>query len=109
MKRTIEFEYDTQVVKDILESLPENSISFEVLRWDYQISEFSLRDLETGIEYTLTLEKAIAGFEYIAKAVLGGKLFYQGLESNVFEAGSWDSLATDALLQAAVFGEVIYG
>jgi hypothetical protein len=100
----------TELIKSILENLPEFSMSFTVTDWDYATCTFKLRDIEDGARYTLTLEKAIEGFKKICEMIFAGEL--PGLEITtecLLDAGAWDSIAVDALLQVSIFGEVIYG
>lgn len=100
----------TELVKSILENLPEYSLSFAVSTWDYESCVFKLIDQEEGKGYTLTLDKAIEGFKKICEMIFAGQL--PGLDITtdcLLDAGAWDSIATDALIQVSLFGDVIYG
>jgi hypothetical protein len=99
-----------QMVRDILENLPEYAISFDCLSFNYKLPAYNLRDQETGSIYTLTLPKAVEGFDKLCTLIDAGKLHFHGLGPDYkVDAGQWDSLVVDALLQMSVLGEVIYG
>jgi hypothetical protein len=95
-------------VSELLENLPEYSISFEVKSFNYKRNEFELMDYETGKDYVLDLPTAENGFRLLIQKVTNSELPGLGLEE-FWEPGNWDSYSTDALLQCALLGDVIYG
>ena len=58
--------------------------------------------------YVVGKKEIQKGFKLLAKAILDGKL--PGLSvSNVYDPCDYDAYAIDAMVQMAIFGEVIYG
>ena len=98
------------LLNDILQNLPEYAVSFEVQRFDYYKHEYKLIDFEDDKRYVMDWPKAMKGLKHVREEIRNKKLFFDGLSTGDYnDAGNWDSLATDAVLQAAVLGEVIYG
>lgn len=120
MKLTItyEIEYDNQCIDDIMSTALDGGISYwcdcaEVVG-DYlgeyasdQISRggtLRLHDSDEDKWYELNLEKFIAGLTKIAEE-RGLDILYEGK----IDAGEIDAEDADAIIQYAIFGEVVYG
>lgn len=104
----------TDMVLDCYENFPEASISLDCVSWRYGRGGhkflFKFVDRETGAEHIVTMALAIAGFHVFVNKVLAGEL--PGLHLGpkwLTDAGAWDGDCFDALLQCAIFHDVIYG
>lgn len=110
MKITIEFD-EQKLINDVVQNLPEYSVSLRCVDFDYKHCRFDFEDDEDGKEYTLTYEKFRKGLKIMLKLLATGHL--KGVASYVMpnfeDTGNWDGVAVDCLVQCAIFGEVIYG
>lgn len=130
MKIEIDFNED-QLIDAVMANYPEHSSSSLRCRgWDYDKCQFDFDDLEVPtvekakqlgslIEpmqargatwYFVTRDHLRAGLARLLYAMKEGKL--NGLHINLgnfTDPGNWDADCSDALVQAAVFGEVRYG
>jgi len=100
------------LLNDILQNLPEacNYGAFVCTSWRYATHTYKLTDCEDDKKYVMDWEKAMKGLKYVRQQIRDGKLHFYGLDSsNYNDAGNWDAESTDAICQAAVLGEVIYG
>ena len=96
------------LVKGLLENLPEHSISMQCTGWDYDKGEFSFLD-EDGTEYELTQRMAELGFMQLIKEMIAGEWPGLSASEGPLDPCHWDAPAIDALVQMSVLGEVIYG
>lgn len=118
MRITLEMD-SKELAKEILQSLPENSTSsLRCHGWDYKAMEFSYTEdtEEPGPngesvlkEHTLTLDKAVKGLRMFIEAKMNGKLPGIEMGGEFNDAGSYDLWCTDAIVQYALLGDVIYG
>lgn len=98
------------LLNDILQNLPEYAVSFDCERFDYDKHLYVLVDYEDDKRYEMDWNKAMKGLKHVRQEIRDKKLFFTGLDaSNYDDAGNWDSISIDAVLQAGVLGEVIYG
>lgn len=107
---TLKLSVPAGFIFEVLENLPEYSLSFEVIEFDYEGCRFDLEDYETGLPYTLTKPKVLEGFIKLFNEVIEGK--FAGLaisDQNIFDPANWDAYCVDALIQMSVLGKVIYG
>jgi alpha-mannosidase len=99
----------------IMENMPEYSLSLKCTKYNYDKGVFVFKDVEEdGKEYIITnsdISKALTTFfKY-----LGSKWRFSGIKkpSSGQEAediaGDFDAEATDAVIQIAIFGDIIYG
>lgn len=99
-------------VKELMENCPEYSMSLQCTDWDYENCVFEFYDEEDDkATYVLDLDKLVDGYKVFVNLIRQKKLFV-GIDIkdiNNFDAGNWDVEAVDALIQCAIFGEVIYG
>jgi len=133
----VEFKVDPKLIEDVMQNFPEASqcltcVSFKYEKmefefWDYEATPESKEDsivpaviqdlnlrrsglVENAVTYKLTRKEIENGMKIMVELVFGGKLAGLGLgQDNFNDAGSWDSWCADALVQCAIFGEVIYG
>jgi len=101
-----------KLVREILHFLPECCDSFYVTSWKYDECLFKLvgKEEDEGAEYELNEEKAVKGLRHLVQQIADNKLFFSGLSiENIDDPCNWDLESTDALVQAALLGEVIYG
>lgn len=72
--------------------------------------ELRFGDEHNVVTYLLTMPRLREGFRRMMDDVFAGEL--PGLElsaGNFMDAGHWDAVAADCLLQFSIFGGVIYG
>lgn len=102
-----------RVAKSLMENCPESSISMQCEKWGYEKWDYRFRDYEDGKLYKLDKAKIIAAF-----ALFYSDKYPKGLEKPPLDDtdAAWDDWelktdadVTDALIQLACFGEVIYG
>lgn len=100
--------------KDIMENYPEASEGncLKCVQHLYNIGRFTFIDNDTGKEYVVLrgdIAKAVPKF---IEGVLKNRWKFDGITANnIFEldAGDYDGYSIDAIVQLAVFGDVIYG
>ena len=107
-----EEELKIQLIKSAMENYPEagrgNSLS--CVGWNYKKTEFYFFDEEADKRYFVNLEKLKKGFAILLKIVEEGKYFNNGVSPNFLSRGyDWDAQDYDALVQCAIFGDVLYG
>ena len=96
-----------QIIKEVTENLPDYSINLICTGWKYSETRFSFMNEEDGKKYVIGLPELLKGYDILAAKVAGKKLFFDGLD--IGDPGSWDADSVDALVQCAIFGDVIYG
>ncbi len=110
MQVTISFDGD-KLLNELMENYPEASFCLRCVKYDYEACEFSFRDDEEGVTYHLNREKLQKALPKYIQMMLDGKL--NGIARYVLpdfqDAGQWDAVAIDGLVQVAVFDDVIYG
>lgn len=117
MQVTINFEFDDQLVDDIITTCFEGGSTYwiddqEVKDGDYKGAEFASEVVSKGgtlilyvegTKYELTLEKFIKGMELALNDKPNLLLAFQEND------GDWDAGDADYVLQFALFGELVYG
>lgn len=100
-----------KLIREIFENFPEYAYGtcFICTKWDYRNFLFNFTDTETNKKYTITLDKAIKGFDKLIPDVLNNKIHLPFGDCGIFDAGNWDSECADVLVQYSIFGEAIYG
>lgn len=110
MKVIIEFD-EEKLIRDVMENYPEySSPSLRCRRADYDHCVFSFHDVEEDKRYEVNLPMLKKGLETLLDLVKGNQL--PGLSINLTnfqDVGEWDCDCADALVQCAIFKEVIYG
>lgn len=101
-----------KLVREILENLPECCMSFYITYWKYDECRFGIegKEEDEGQSWELNEEMAVKGLRIVVDKIANQKLFFPGLSlENINDPCNWDAESTDALVQAAVLGDVIYG
>lgn len=101
-----------KLIKEVMENYPEagRSNSLNCTGWDYKEVEFSFYDIETEKEHEVNLISLRKGLDKFLEIVQKGKYFNNGISPSLLSEGyTWDAQDCDALVQCAIFGEVIYG
>lgn len=103
-----------ELAKLLAYNFPENVISFECLEWDYDKGEFMFHDAENESIHYLNIDDLKVGVALFYKG-LGTKWFFDGVNpyneclSVEDIACEHDGLSIDAIVQLAIFGDVVYG
>ncbi len=100
------------LVREVMQSYPEYSTPYLVCTsYDYDKGIYEFLDEEEDKSYTLEIEKLKVAVNLLLQFVGEGKLpgIARSILPDVMDAGNWDADCTDALVQVAIFGEVIYG
>jgi len=98
----------------LADNFPENVISFECLEWDYEKGEFMFHDAENESIHYVSIDDLKVGVALFYKG-LGTKWFFDGVNPynetlSVDDiACEHDALSIDAIVQLAIFGDVVYG
>ena len=100
------------LIKEMMENYPEagrgNCLSCK--GWNYKKMKFVFYDEEEDKTYEVNLTKLQVGLNKLLKIIADGKYFNNGVVPNLISEGyDYDSQDCDALVQCAIFGEVIYG
>jgi len=101
-----------ELIKEMMENYPEASggNSLRCLRWDYKNTEFEFLDEEENKKYQVNMNLLKVGLNKFLKVIEDGNYFNNGVVPNLLSEGyDYDSQDCDALVQCAIFGEVIYG
>ena len=105
---------EEKFIRDCYDNFPEASQSLVCTGWKYKKFLFVFLDPEEeGKEHVIRLADAIRGFRLFVQAVDSGKLPGLGLPADYLNLedgpGIMDASCFDAMVQMAIFGEVIYG
>ena len=102
--------YD-DLAKDIMENYPEYSFCLICEGWNYTKGVFSFRDPEDGRKYKVTTRMIAEILPKMSGLIEDSKLHFYGMgtREQFMDACSWDAISTDAAVQIAIFGKVIYG
>jgi hypothetical protein len=112
----IEIDFDAgRLIDGIMAGYPEASAghALRCTGWDYTRCIFDFVDADSAEPVGFTLERVALehGLHLLLGALLCGK--HRGVGAYVLrdfrDPGNWDSNAADALVQYALFGELIYG
>jgi len=125
------------LIKEVMQNFPEAGICLTCVDFDYNKLEFQFWDsevdedsanesivpptienldlirsgiVEDAVTYKLGKKELQKGLQILVDLLSKGDL--QGLEintTNINDPGNWDALCCDALVQCAIFGDVIYG
>lgn len=101
------------LAKDIMDCYPEySSPTLQCVSWKYKDGKFKFVDVEEDKEYTVTIDDVSKAIPIFIIGVMEGKWKFCGLSpDNILEldAGNWDADIVDAVVQIAIFKDVIYG
>ncbi len=95
------------IIKEVVQNLPEYSLSLDCTGWKYNELRFSFIDQEDNKKYIIGPSELSKGYDILKQKVEGKQLNFTGLDWN--DTGTWDASVVDALVQCAIFGDVIYG
>ena len=102
----------TQLIKSAMENYPEagRGNSLICVGWNYEKMSFYFVDEETDKRHKVDMASLKKGFKIFLKIIEEGEYFNNGVAPNLLSEGyDWDAQDYDALVQCAIFGEVIYG
>lgn len=133
----IEIDIPATLVDDVMANYPEASACLTCISYNYKACRFEFWDHEVtaddanksivpatvkdvelsrsglvrgAVIYVLDRAALDRGMEILLRKVFAGELRGLSLNGgNVTDPGAWDMWCADALVQCAVFGEVIYG
>jgi hypothetical protein len=95
---------------EICQNMPlPSGYAFHCPGWDYEKMIFDLVDNETGKKYTLNRPKILGALAAYVVMKIQGELPGIIIDGPFSDPCSYDSESLDAIIQLAVFGEVIYG
>ena len=107
------------LIKSVMENCPECSSSLTCVGWKYEECKYKFVDDEDGQKYTIQYPELRKGFEVLMKLASEGKFHNEGWDvtpllnptKENFDnwACNWDAGVVDALIQCAIFQDVIYG
>jgi hypothetical protein len=102
------------LAKDIMDNYPEASSStLGCTSWNYKTGIFKFQDLELETTHTVKTEDiALKALPIFIEGVIKGRWHFSGLDGTkvlCLDACDYDAYASDALVQIAIFGDVIYG
>lgn len=104
---------DEQLVRDVMENMPEYSINLDCIGWKYNECRYTFRDTDDKKTYVLELPQLLKGLDLIkdarSKGQFRGLFPFNASDEDFYDAGTWDAEAGDVLVQMAIFGKVIYG
>ena len=101
----------TELTREVYNNYPEyGCYGLKCMSFNYDRFIFRFHDVEEDKYHIVTLRKAEEGVQKLLDAVAEKKLFFDGMSAmDMLDAGAWDAYCTDAALQMAIFGKVIYG
>jgi len=103
---------DIVFIKEVVQNLPEYSVSMRCTGWNYDECIFNFVDDEDGgKKYTVNLPMLIKGYKKLKELWINQKAFFDGINTEMDwrDAGCWDCWVVDALIQCSVFNDIIYG
>ena len=100
---------EEELINDVMGNYPEySSMSLKCNGWKYKECLYRFEDMEDGKIYNVNMEMLKKGLKIFVQMVLDGK-DYKDFTGALLDVGDWDGTDTDALVQCAIFGKVIYG
>lgn len=109
-KQIFKMTTDKQIANEIMENYPEFS-SGNVLQcysWDYKKGIYKFDDVETGKTYTVTTTMIVKALSIFKNKVRQGRFKYIQ-SSQLSDIGNYDAVVVDAIVQIAIFDDIIYG
>jgi hypothetical protein len=111
----ISMDWKKQAVKELMENYPEcSSPSVRCVGWEYNKMIFYFNvDQDTSItRHKVTEEMLLKGLDILLDKMKNKKYFNNGpinLSNYIEDLGCWDGNDVDALVQCALFGDILYG
>ena len=113
--KNISMDWKKQAVKEIMENYPEcSSDSVRCVGWKYNEMIFYF-DVDEGTSITrhkVTEDMLLKGMDILLEKMKNREYFNNGpidLSNYIEDLGCWDANDTDALVQCALFGDILYG
>lgn len=105
-------EMDT-LISEVMQNFPEasNYSALKCTEFNYDKNEYRFLDTETNKSYRIAMPELRKGMTKLLEMFSNGELkgISRYVMPDLLDACSWDADAADALAQAAVFNDVIYG
>lgn len=101
-----------KLIKQIMENYPEASSGNSLLctKFDYKKCQFDFLDMETNKKMLVNMRLLKRGLIKLLEITNNGRYFNCGQVPNLLsKAYDWDGQDCDALVQCAIFGDVVYG
>ena len=102
-----------QLLREVMESYPEASTpSLLCVKWDYKNMVFKFEEYfeeSYGTYYTVTEDDLLKGLDKFLAICNAGNYHNNSFPNGYEDAGNWDAIDVDALVQCTIFGEIIYG
>ena len=93
-----------------MQNYPEYSFCLKCAKWDYKNVQFVFVDEEEDKIYKVDRPMLKNGLKTLRSSIgKPGGVSSKCWDGAIEDAGNWDSVCTDALVQCAIFGKVIYG
>lgn len=103
----------TKIIKNAMDNYPEagTGMCIKCTKINRAKMEFEFVDEETGKFHKINMKDLKLGLKKLLKIVEDGKYFNCGQPPNLTAQDGyyWDGQDCDALVQCAIFGNVIYG
>ena len=102
-----------ELIKEVMQNMPDACLSMACMKWKYDECSYAFEDYEDGKKYDVDLPKLKTAMEKMMKDTFEAKK-NQGLDisssvADFMDPCNWDAGCVDALVQYAIFGEVVYG
>ncbi len=103
------------IIKDMMEGYPDaNSSSLVCIKSNCEKMEFDFIEddekTDGGVSHHVDMKMLRKGFDILIELALKGAYNNFGFPSNVLgKYPDFDAIDTDALVQCAIFGDIIYG
>ncbi|MEM0135983.1 MAG: hypothetical protein QXU18_12295 [Thermoplasmatales archaeon] len=103
-----------EILRDVMENYPEySSPSLDCVSWRYKEMKFRFEHEPDGsgsVTTDVDMDMLMKGLDIFLDMVKSGKYHNNGFNAVDFAEGeNWDATDVDALVQCAIFGEIIYG
>jgi hypothetical protein len=101
-----------RIVREAMENFPEaSSPSLPCVHWKYEEMQFVFIEDndENQVKHTVNEEMLVKGLRTLLKLSVQGKYHNNDFPNGFEDTSNWDATDFDALVQCAIFGEIIYG
>jgi hypothetical protein len=116
MKIEIEIPDDKlkKLANEIMENYPEYSAGncLQCVSYKYKTGKFTFIDVAEDKEYHITTDDIAKTLPKFIEGIVKGEWKFYGFDGTIvlrLDARDYDSDATDAVVQLAIFGDIIYG
>lgn len=99
------------LIRAVMENYPEAGAGNTMfcLRYDYKNCEYVFIDEETEKGWVVGIKELLEGFDILLELALRGTYYNSTFPDGIMSDICWDGGDTDALVQCAIFGKIIYG